>query len=139
MADIYLDATGIPAGRLASYTSKRALLGDAVKILNCEKAIITGDKRVTFQKYHKRIRDIGQPSKGPFLSRMPDRFLRRIVRGMLDYKKQRGKTAFKKVMCYIGVPKEFADKKLEKLPVKTSGLVKYIYLEELCRALGARI
>lgn len=139
MSEIYLDATGIPAGRLASYASKRALLGDNIKILNCEKAIITGNKKVIFQKYHERIRDIGQPSKGPFIPRMPDRFIRRIVRGMLDYKKQRGKSAFKRIMCYIGVPKEFSEKKLEKLPVKTSGAVKYIYIEDLCRALGARI
>ncbi len=138
MAEIYLDATRIPVGRLGTYVSKRALLGDDVKIMNCEKAVMTGSKEANFRKYHKRRRDIGQPTHGPFIPRMPDRFVRRIIRGMLSYKNPRGKEAFKRIMCYIGVPREYADKKIEHPPIKPFSAVKVVYIKDLCRALGGK-
>ena len=93
MADIFIDATNAIVGRIGAYAAKRALLGDTIKIFNCEKAIMSGSKKQVTEKYYLRRNKIGQPQKGPFISRMPDRFFRRTIRGMLPYKRTKGADA----------------------------------------------
>jgi len=131
---IVIDATNARLGRMATHAAKAALEGEEVVIVNCEEAIITGKKDVILNKYISR-RQLGRPTKGPFLPRMPDRFVRRIVRSMLPYKSPRGVVAFHRVMCYVGVPKEFEGKgiQLENKPAEKSMKVK-----ELCSLLGGR-
>jgi len=54
---------------------------------------------------------------------------------MLAYKQPRGREAFDKTMCYIGVPNEFKDKKLES--IKEAHLdtkrTTFITVGELCK------
>ncbi len=109
-----VDATNLVLGRMASFVAKQALLGEKVDIVNCEKAVITGKKEVVFQKYKDQV-ERGTPQWGPFLPKMPDRFVRRAIRGMLEYKKTRGKETFKRIMCYSGVPEVFAGKDLQSI------------------------
>ena len=109
-----IDAEDLILGRMISYVAKRALLGEKIDIVNCEKAIVTGNKENIFEKYRLR-RNLGGPFKGPFLPRIPDRFVRRIVRGMLPYKQEKGRIAFKRVMCYNSIPNEFKNMKMEKI------------------------
>ena len=133
-----IDATNLIIGRVAAYVSKQALLGNTVEILNCEKAIITGKRESIFQSWEERI-ERGYIYKGPFLSRMPDRIMKRTIRGMLPYKNERGKLALKKIKCYLGVPKEFQGKKYETLKdahLSKMRNVKYITLGELAQHLG---
>ncbi|MBS3153060.1 50S ribosomal protein L13 [Candidatus Woesearchaeota archaeon] len=99
-------------GRLVSYVAKQAMRGENVDIVNCENVVIVGKKEMIMNEYKER-EEIGSVSKGPFYPKMPDRFVRRVVRGMLPYKESRGKAAFERVMCYLGVPDQFKDKKLE--------------------------
>jgi large subunit ribosomal protein L13 len=141
MAEINIDATNAIAGRLASYVAKQALLGNSVNILNCEKAVISGNSSAVREKYYHRMFKTGGPFKGPFISRMPDRFMRRIIRGMLEYKEGRGRDAFDRIMCYIGVPAEFKDKKLVKVAKEVKDLpkLKYQTVGELCVSLGGRV
>lgn len=139
--EIILNADKAIAGRLAQYVAKQALLGHTVKIVNSELAVISGRKEFIVAKY-KAQRDRGStPFKGPFVSRLPDRFLRRIIRGMLPYKQGRGKEAFKNIMCYLGVPEELKDKKaikLERASLLNSNIPRYATLLDICRALGAK-
>ena len=141
MVEINLDASNVVVGRLATYVAKQALLGATVNIFNCEKAVITGNQTSVREKYYHRIFETGQPNKGPFISRMPDRFVRRIVRGMLDHKSGRGRTAFENIMCYIGVPVEFQDKKLVSVGKVATELpkLKYQTIGELCTSLGGKV
>ena len=70
---------------------------------------------------------------------MPDRFVRRTVRGMLPYKTSRGDAAFKRVMCYKGIPKEFegkANAKLVKSDISKLSNLKFITVQEICKELG---
>lgn len=138
MAELYVDAGNAIAGRIGSWAAKRALLGDTIKIMNCEKAVISGRKEHVTERYYHRRNKVGQPQKGPILPRMPDRFLKRIIRGMLPYKRAKGAEAYKRIKCYIGVPIEFKDKKLEKIPgtgaAKLKSL-KRITIEEVCKKL----
>jgi len=102
-------------GRMASYVAKQALLGNTIHIFNCEQAIITGTPKSVQEDYWLRKKDIGQPQTGPFLSKLPDRFVRRIIRGMLSHRKAKGKNAYRRIMCYIGVPSQFTGTKMEQL------------------------
>lgn len=141
MAEITIDAENAVAGRLASFAAKQALLGFTVNIVNCEKAIISGDKYKTTARYHYRNVEMGQPHKGPFIPKMPDRFVRRIVRGMLGHKRGRGRDAFKRVMCYIGVPEEMKGKDLVRAEKGVEALprLRYVTVGDLCRSMGGKI
>ncbi len=130
-----IDSTNLIVGRLATQVSKRALLGEKIDIVNCEKAILTGRKESILKKYRER-RDRGNPLKGPFISFMPDRFVRRIIRGMLPYKQEKGRLAFERVMCYIGIPEKLKDKKKETIKeadVTNSKNTKFIDVDTLTK------
>ncbi len=138
MTDIYIDATNAIVGRVGAFTAKRALLGDTIKLMNCEKAIMSGSKENVIYRYYYRRNKIGQPQKGPFISRLPDRFVRRTIRGMLPYKKTKGSDAYKRIMCYLGVPVKFQDKKLETVQGADAGKLrslKKVTVEEVCKGL----
>lgn len=126
--DIIIDAQGCVAGRIASVAAKELLKGNKVHVINAEKAVITGKPKYTVSKY-KEKRDRGDPYKGPFYPRIPDRILKRMVRGMLPYKKPMGKQAFKCLRVYLSVPEQFQGKETIKAP-GTPGK-KAITLEEL--------
>jgi ribosomal protein L13 len=48
---LIVDATQQIVGRLASKVAKASLMGHTIHVVNCEKAIISGKKEVTFSKY----------------------------------------------------------------------------------------
>jgi len=137
---IIIDAKDKILGRLATQVAKKALLGEFIHIINCEKAVISGKKKRVFAHYKVRT-ERGIHTKGPFLPRMPDRFVRRTIRGMLPYKRPRGAEAFKRILCYKGVPQQFKDKDTIKLTghdVSKLPYLKYATVEEVCKFLGAK-
>ena len=133
-----IDATNCIIGRLGTNVAKRLLKGEEIIIVNSEKAIIAGKKRKIKEAY-KQKREIGTYRKGPFFPRMPDKILKRTIRGMLPYQTPSGRKAFKRLRCYIDIPDEFKDKKLEKIEEALKKPVDYITIEELSRSLGAKI
>lgn len=135
-----IDATDLILGRLASFAAKNSLLGEKIDIVNCEKAVMTGKKKDIFDRY-KNKRSRGTPQWGPFISRTPEKFVRRVVRGMLNYKSQRGATAFKRVMCHVAVPKKFENDKLQVIEganVDKMPNLKYISVKEICKGMGGK-
>ncbi|MEA3430038.1 MAG: 50S ribosomal protein L13 [Nanoarchaeota archaeon] len=135
-----IDATDLIVGRLATKAAKAALLGEKVDVINCESAILSGTRQSVLAKY-RRKRELGIPLKGPYFPRLPDRFVRRIIRGMLPYKRARGSEAFKRVMCHVGVPVQFRDKKTETFKDANVGklpTLKYVKVLEICKYLGAK-
>lgn len=140
MTEINIDATNAILGRLASYAAKQALLGHTVNVLNCEKTIISGRKNKVKEDYHHQFFQRGRPEKGPFISRIPDRLVRRTIRGMLDYKHGRGEEAYHRIMCYLGIPVKFNGKKLIKTSKEAKDLptTNYQSMEKLCASLGRR-
>lgn len=138
---IIIDAQDMIAGRLATFAAKQAMLGHEVRVVNSEKAVISGKKQVVFDDFLHRIH-MGTPRKGPFIQRMPDRLLRRIIRGMMPYDKPRGKEAFSRVLCYIGVPEEFAGKELVKYESANKSKLpnyQYVTLYDLAKRIGAKV
>jgi len=140
MATIIIDATNQIVGRLAAFAAKRALMGDTVSVINAEKAIVSGKPSVVLEEA-KRHHRMGVPRKGPFFSKMPDRYVRRIIRGMLPHKFPRGREAYARTLCYIGTPVELQGQKavlpkgasLEKLPSRN-----YVTIGKVCEALGGK-
>jgi len=131
MAKIFIDAEGCPRGRLGSFAAKEALSGNEVIVLNCEKAIVSGNELKTLGDFkEKKQINVMNPEKGPFLSRVPEKMIRRTIRGMVpDYRLGRGKEAFKKVKCYSGIPEEFKKEKLVKIKCKIPA--KHITIKKL--------
>jgi len=133
-----IDATGLLAGRIGTKVARAALHGATIKIINAEKAAISGKKGHIIEAWKRKV-NMGVPRKGPFVYRQPDRFLRRIIRGMLPYKQPRGREAYARIMCYIGVPTDlkdaktmtFADISVDKLPT-----TRYMTIGMLCKELG---
>lgn len=107
MTNVY-DATGCVLGRLATHAAQDVLDGEDVVIVNCEKAIVTGDKEDVLERYEKK-RNAGTARKGPHFPRVSDRLVKRTVRGMLPYSKSRGREAYDRLRCYLGVPDELGD------------------------------
>lgn len=142
MADITIDATDTIVGRLCSHAAKHAMRGDNVNIVNVEKAVMTGSRAFILAKYTHARTERGQIRHGPYINRRSDMFVRRIVRGMLPHEKTPGQHAFRRVMCYIGVPPELKAVKAEKLGPKTQigKLInlKYVTIGEICKHLGAK-
>lgn len=138
MTETIIDANGAVLGRLASAVAKRLLLSEQIIIVNAEKAVVTGNPDFIKKEFFHR-RDIGDPIKGPFYPRYPDKLLRRTIRGMLPYKKEKGKKALNKLKVFVGLPDEFKDKKLEKVGKTIEQLhCKHVTLGDICKQLGAK-
>lgn len=136
-----IDATDLIVGRMATRVAKKAQLGEEIKIVNCEKAVITGKKGSVLARF-KQKRDHGVPLKGPYYPRMPDRIVRRMIRGMLPYKQEKGAKAYKRVKCYIGIPVELEGQKIETIDeadVKKLKNLDYQTIGEISKKLGAKI
>ena len=90
-------------GRMSSFVAKELLKGKSVDVINSDKVIISGDGKV-FAKKIKEKRDMGSGGslKGPKYSRVEDRLLKRIIRGMLPRDRSKGREAFKRLKCHIG-------------------------------------
>jgi large subunit ribosomal protein L13 len=135
-----IDATNSIVGRIATVAAKQALLGEDIVIVNCEKAYITGGKKFITDDYLRK-RKQGTWATGPFYHRQPDRLVRRIIRGMLPHKQEKGKSAFNRIMCYIGVPEEFKNQKfevIENAQISKVPNLKYISIGEISKSLGAK-
>lgn len=138
MAEI-IDATDLILGRLSSHVAKRLLNDEGVEIVivNSEKAIVSGNKKMIINDF-KAKRELNHPRKGPNYPRMPDRILKRTIRGMLPYQKPRGRNAFKRVRTYIGTPVEYRKSKAESIKdARMKGLEHYMTLEQISKMLGA--
>lgn len=116
MAKIIIDAAGGIFGRLCGFIAKKALGGEEVIVVNCEKVIIIGRKESIIEKYKiLRKKGRGGSLKGPGIPKSPFMLLKRGIKGMLpDFRRGIGKQAFSRIKCYNGVPKEFEGQKMIK-------------------------
>jgi large subunit ribosomal protein L13 len=132
-----IDATNLKLGRVCTVAAKAGLGGEEVTIINCEKAVITGNKKSVLAKYQQRAA-MGNPHWGPFQPRMSDRLVRKTIRGMLPYKTPRGRDALKRIMCYVGNPKALEGQTLPEADVSQSSTLQFISVGEICRLLGGK-
>jgi large subunit ribosomal protein L13 len=109
-----IDGDGLILGRMSSIVAKRLLKGETIDIVNAEKMVVSGKKKMVINK-EKEFLNVGGHEKGPVHFRQPHRIVRRTIRGMLPYRKAHGREAFKRLKVHIGVPDEFEGAELEKM------------------------
>ncbi len=138
-----MDAKNQILGRFASYAAKQALSGDRVIVLNAEKAVISGRRKNIVEEAKRRLRTrtLANQTTAPTHPRRPDLYLRRVIRGMLPWKKAKGKAAFHRVLVFIGVPEEYANKTAAKVPgAEASKLTSpYLTLEDLAEEIWGKL
>lgn len=134
-----INAEGKPIGRISSEASEKAMKGKKVRIINSEKAIITGDKKEILEKYREKfnLRDIGNPAKAPkTVSRRPDLFIKKTIKGMIPEEKRKGKKALRRIKAYIKNPENLESKNKEDNKNKTDR--NHMTVKEVCEKLGWR-
>ncbi|PSP73320.1 50S ribosomal protein L13 [Halobacteriales archaeon QS_3_64_16] len=138
-ADTVIDARDCILGRVASQVAERALEGERIAVVNAERAVITGRKEDVIGTYRKRT-ELGS-DRGPYYPERPDRIMKRSIRGMIPYKRPRGREAFENVRVYLGNPYE-GDREgelLENTSLDRLSNIKFISLGELSERLGAKV
>ena len=133
-----IDAKNTILGRLSSYAAKQVLLGNKVDVVNCEECIISGRKYVILEEYERKMHRRA-PTKGKIPYRRPDALVKRTIRGMLPFKRSRGREAFKNVKCYIGTPENLKNEKA--LTIKSAASDKlhssdYLRVKDICKTLS---
>jgi len=133
------DASGQILGRISTIIAKDLLKSETVKVVNCEKAVISGDPKVTEKNYLERRRR-GDPHHGPFFPRTPKGIVRRTIRGMLPFHTPRGREALRRLRVYVSVPDDL--KKKEFIRIKEADVnklrCKHITVGNLSLALGSK-
>ncbi|MCC7572892.1 MAG: 50S ribosomal protein L13 [Candidatus Methanofastidiosum sp.] len=131
-------------GRMASVAAKKLLEGEEIYIVNAEEVIITGNRDYFFDLYKKRaqFKDIANPLRGSFFPKRSDRIVRRAVRGMLPWKKDKGRQAYKKLKVYVGIPEDLTGKefvRFNEADVSKLRTKKYFRVKEISSFLGGRV
>jgi large subunit ribosomal protein L13 len=135
---LIVDANNAVAGRLASVVAKQLLQGEHVVIVNAEKAVVSGNRASLVLEYKEQLglRTRSAPWKGPLHPRQPDRLLRRIIRGMVPWKKDRGRKAMKRLRVYTGKPEGIKSKRHLDITEYLREGRNTVYLGDLARELG---
>jgi large subunit ribosomal protein L13 len=125
-----IEGKGAILGRIASYSAKEALKGEEIAIVNCEQIIITGNKENIQREFDEKTKKVGHGQTGPKFSRDNEKFVKRIIRGMLpNHREGRGREALKRIKCYKGVPKEFEKEK--RISMINNKKLKFIEVSEV--------
>jgi len=137
-----IDAADLIVGRLASVVAKRLLGGERIVIVNAGKAVFAGKRQSKLKEMYAFLEIVGRanPKYGPRHPRRPDNILRRIVRGMLPMKKDKGRQAFRRLRVHNSVPHELTGSKTETVEAASAGRLRcsYVSLERIVRDMGYR-
>ncbi len=135
------DAKDKVLGRLASIVAKELLNGKKVAVINSDMAIISGDRKGIKAKYKTRldIKEKANPEHSPYWPRRTDMLVKRVIRGMLPYKKKTtGKEAYENLRVFVGIPSAFKD--IKPIEIKSKNpkemYVGYITTKQLSESLG---
>ncbi len=133
------DFENVVLGRGATYIAKELRSGNNVNIYNAEKAVITGNKKMIFEKYQEK-QDYGakgNPLHGPKYPKTPHGIVRRTIRGMIKRKKATGIDAYRRLRVYIGNPETTV--KFTKLDKAMANPVrKHLTIAEVSKFLGSK-
>lgn len=138
VSEIVIDGTDLVLGRLGSDISKRLLLGETIKIVNCKDVVILGKKSYLVERYKNKLSN-KVVKQGPYYSRSPSELVRRAFRNMLPYKNARGIDAYKRLKCYNSVPSTLVNVKkeiIETAKLDTKGAFYYTKVGDLAKILG---
>ncbi len=136
-----IDGTNMLLGRLASVVAKRALKGEKMDVVNCERVVISGNKNYLVAYYTQKQKR-GHTIGGPYFPKQSDRIVRRTIRGMVPHKTAHGRDAYERVMCYVGVPEKLKNEKIETIPKAGVGklpLGRYMFVGDIAKYIGGKV
>jgi large subunit ribosomal protein L13 len=132
-----VNADRLILGRMATTVAKRLLMGEEIAVVNAEKAVISGRKgnKVTEAK---EFLGVGGVNRGPYHYRKPDRIVKKTIKGMLPFKKPKGKEAYRRLKVFIGVPENLENVKMETVADADSKKLKcsYFSVGQFSREIG---
>lgn len=136
---IIVDGTDMVLGRLASRIAKKLMEGEEVHLINAEKIVVSGIPANTVADYmqKRRLQQKATPEFSPKWPKIPHLMVRRVIRGMLPFKKAKGKAAFKKLRVYAANP-QIKGEAATFDDAKNKGFGRYMSVGEMCRQLGAK-
>lgn len=134
-----IDGKDLILGRMASTVAKRLIEGEHIEIVNAESVVVSGNRSRKI-KESKGFLDIGGHGKGPIHYRTPHMMVRRTIRGMLPYRKHKGKKAYKRLRVHIGVPRELEGMDRETIPDAHRDRLgrRYVTIGEIAENIGWR-
>jgi large subunit ribosomal protein L13 len=132
-----IDGDGLILGRLASTVAKRLLAGEAIDIVNAERIVVSGKRKMVIER-EKEFLEVGGFGKGPIHHRQPHRMVRRTIRGMLPHRKSHGRDAFRRLRVHIGVPRKLEALEKESIPeIHSSNLGRrFVSVGEIAESIG---
>ena len=135
---IVYNAKGHIAGRIAAKVAKSLLAGDEVAVLNTKDAILSGELQAAVDRMNARRKqqDKRDPEKSPKFPRVPYMMFKRMVRGMLPKKTQRGRDALHRLKAYDADAPGIDEKGAITVPSAMKKLDKSTTLGALCEAFG---
>ncbi len=140
--DVY-DASGMVLGRFASIVAKQLVLGKNVAVVNAGKAVLSGNASVLAGRYRTRLnlKESENPEHSPYWPRRPDMLVKRIIRGMLPYRRPKGKEAYRRLRVFTNVPEGLKGMKPVELKMKNPARIYtgYITVGELSKLLGYKV
>ncbi|WP_227354996.1 50S ribosomal protein L13 [Haladaptatus salinisoli] len=136
-ADVIVDARDCILGRVASQVAQKAMDGERVAVINAEQAIITGSEADVKEKFETRFNL--SSDQGPYYPKRPDMIAKRSIRGMLPYKKPRGREAFENVRVYVGNPFDEDGEILDGTSLDRLSNIRFVQLGEVSKHLGANV
>jgi len=113
VGETIINGEGHILGRLASIVAKRLLNGERITILNADKIVISGDRKMVVGSYKLlfEVSTLRNPYRhGVRRPRSPENIVRRTIRGMLPIDKPKGKVAYSRLKVFSGIPPEYSDK-----------------------------
>jgi large subunit ribosomal protein L13 len=139
---LVIDGENQVLGRLASIVAKKLKLGYRVVVLNTEKIVVSGERRMVVDSY-KLLFNI-TTHRNPYITgvrrpRTPPRLFKSAVEDMLP-KNRLGKEAIRRLKAHIGVPDEYRGKEAVKFPEADASRLarKYVRLGDVAREMGWR-
>ncbi len=132
-----IDGEGLILGRLSSMIAKRLLSGEQIELVNSEKIVVSGARKMLIAR-EKEFLGVGGHERGPVHYRQPHRMVRKTIRGMLPHRKAHGREAFRRLKVYIGVPEEHEAAEKETFEkIQASRLSKrYVTIGEIAKNIG---
>ncbi len=135
-----IDASNLILGRMASLVAQRLLKGEEINIINAERAVISGRKDTTFERYRQYVQR-GSREFGPNFPRRPEQIVARTIRGMIPHTTATGREAYSRLKVHIGVPPELSKEQagtLDDASITRLSTANYTVLGELSKKLGSK-
>lgn len=135
---IVVDGNGLIFGRLASKVAKELLNSNEVIIFNAQGLLMSGKPEYLIKRYtiKRSLQNKANPDHSPRWPRVPNLLVRRMLRGMLPWKKAKGKAAFKRLKVYNGIPAGVKEASVVYNECKPRNISKQMTIRELCNMIG---